>query len=141
MTPDVLPKLLVEIRDDADVDALVAGRVRGFEPAAGDARPKGSYQAFVVLVGLPGDRQLRAPTQRANVVARCYGSTPANAAAVRWAVSNAIQNARPRLHANGLGIYTSMETSGGEQEKDPDTQQPYQELVITALATTVEVGA
>lgn len=138
---DALPKLLTEIRDDDAVDAIVDGRVRGFEPAPGDAKPNGSYQAFVVLVQLSAPRVApRVPAQRATIVTRCYGRTPAEAASLRWAVSNAIHNIGPRVHANGLGIYQSLDETGGEQEKDPDTGQPYQTLVITALATTVAVA-
>lgn len=153
---DVLPKLLNEIRDDPDVDALVEGRVRGFEPAPptfhpdtgallvkGDARQGSAadpYVAFVVLVQLDAPRETRAPIQRPVIVARCYGRTNAEAAALRWAVSDAIHHIGPRLHANGLGIYHSWDAAGGEQEKDPNTQQPFQTLVINGLATTQAVA-
>ena len=153
---DALPKLLIEIRSDDAVDAIVDGRVRGFEPAPptfhpttgallekGDAR-QGSvedpYVAFVVLVQLDAPRDFRSPTQRPVIAARCYGRTPAEAAALRWAVSDAIHQQGPRLYSNGLGIYKSWDAAGGEQEKDPVTQQPYQTLVINALATTVAVA-
>lgn len=138
---NVLPKILNEIRDDPTVDAMTAGRVRGFEPAPGDSKPKGSYQRFVVLVQLDDPRARRSPTQRAIIAARCYGTAPGDAGDLRWAVSNAIHEIGPRIHSNGLGIYLSWEESGGEEEKDPNTQQPYQTIVIHALATTVAVGA
>ena len=139
---DVLPKLLTEIRDDDAVAAIVGTRVRGFEPAPGDAKQgttQDPYQAFVVLVQLDAPRLRRVPVQRATVAARCYGRTPAEAAALRWAVSNAIHLPGARVHANGLGIYQSFDETGGEQEKDPDTAQPLQTLVISALATTQAV--
>lgn len=147
MIPDVLPKLLIEIRDDATVDALVDGRVRGYEPRGasdsyeGDALGPGKYKAFVVLVQLAAARLSRVPVQRVTLAARCYGRTPQEAAELRWAVSNAIHEVGPRLHANGLGIYTSRDESGGDQEQDPITSQPLQTLVITALATTQAVAA
>lgn len=146
MTPDVLPKLLTEIRDDPAVDAIVDGRVRGFEPRGasgsyeGDALGPGSYKAFVVLVQLSSTRDRRLPIQQATIAVRCYGRTPIEAAELRWAVSNAIHAAGPRVFANGLGIYLTFEESGGEQESDPDTRQPLQVLVITATATTVAVA-
>lgn len=157
---DALPKFLIEIRDDPDVDAIAEGRVRGFEPAPqivhpttgaliqkGDARAgtaQDPYIAFVVLVQLDAPRELRAPIQRPVIAARCYGRTHAEAAALRWAVSKAIHPDTgplgPRVHANGLGIYQSFDAAGGEQEKDPNTQQPYQTLVINSMATTQAVA-
>lgn len=146
MTPDVLPKLLIEIRDDAAVDTIVDGRVRGFEPRgksasySGDALGPGFYQAFVVLVQLSAPRDPRLPVQDFTIAARCYGRTHQEAADLRWAVSNAIHAVGPRVYTNGLGVYLTLDTEGGEQERDPDTQQPLQTLVITGTATTVAVA-
>lgn len=139
MIPDVLPKLLIDLRDDPDVDDIVDGRVRGFEPAPGDAKGPGEYQAFVCIVQLDAPRLGRLPVQRPRLAVRCYGRTPQEAAALRWACSNALHNVGPRTYANGLGIYISMDDSGGEQEKDPDTRQPYQVFIVDAFATTQEV--
>lgn len=138
--PDVLPKLLTEIRDDGDVDDIVDGRVRGFEPADGDAKGAGSYKAFVVLVQLAAPRMPRVPVQFARIVARCYGRSHQEAAALRWAVSNAIHLRGARVHGNGLGFYNSLDVEGGVQDKDPDTQQPLQTLVIEVPATTQAVA-
>lgn len=157
---DVLPKLLTEIRDDDAVAAIVGTRVRGFEPAPpvrhpdtgavlekGDARQgttQDPYVAFVVLVQLDAPREKRMPVQRAVIAARCYGRTPAEAASLRWAVSKAVHPSTGprgvRVHANGLGIYQSFDEAGGEQEKDPNTEQPYQTVVIASLATTQAVA-
>lgn len=143
---DVLPKLLIELRDDTDVAAIVDRRVRGFEPAPGDAdfeidaaSEHKFKHAFVVLVQLEALRILRVPVQRPRIVARCYGRTHAEAAALRWACSKAIHLVGPRVHNNGLGIYLSKDDGGGEQEKDPDTQQPLQLLLIDLFATTQAV--
>jgi hypothetical protein len=137
---DPLGSLLVEIRDDVDVDGLVNGRVRGFEPAPGDAQPKGSYKAFVVLVTLsaPPDPQL--PVTFATYGIRAYGSTPQNAWAVWGAVVKAIHETGPRLKASGLGIYKTIVVSGGEQGKDIDTQQPVCEGTVRLIATTQAVA-
>lgn len=154
MVPDVLPKLLIEIREDSSVQAIVGTRVGSPEPAPpiyhpvtkaliepGWARDKGSWVAFVVLVQLAAPRVgPRIPAQRAVVVARCYGRTPQEAAALRWAVSEAIHNLHARTHANGLGIYQSIEEAGGDQQQDPANDQPFQTLTITALATTQAVA-
>lgn len=138
---DPLGKLLTELRDDDGVDALVDGRVRGFEPAAGDAKPKGSYQAFVVISALDSRREPRSPTARWTFGVRCYGSTAQNAMAVYGACSDAINNIGPRLRASdGLGIYISHDIGGGSAERDPDTQQPYVTFTVELHATTVAVA-
>lgn len=138
---DPLGSLLVEIRSDVDVAALVGGRVRGFEPAPGDAKPLGSYQGFVVIVALsvPPDPQL--PVTFATYGIRCYGATPQAAWAVWGAVVKALHEVGPRLKANGLGIYKTIVVSGGEQSKDPDTQQPLVDGTIRLIATTQVVAA
>lgn len=141
MTPDVLPKLLIEIRSDPAVDAIVDGRVRGGEPADGDAKGPGAYQPFVVLVQLTAGRHPRLPVQFPRIVARCYGRTHQEAAVLRWAVSDSIHYGKGRIHSNGLGIYQSSDIEGGEQNTDPDTGQPYETLVIEAPATTQVVTA
>jgi hypothetical protein len=137
---DPLGSLLVEIRSDVDVDALVDGRVRGFEPAPGDAKPAGSYQGFIVIValGVPPDPQL--PVTFATYAIRCYGTTPQNAWAVWGAVVAALHETPPRLKSNGLGIYKTIVIDGGEQGKDPDTQQPVVEGTIRLIATTQAVA-
>jgi hypothetical protein len=139
-SPDALPKFLIEIRDDGDVAAIVDDRVRGFEPAPGDAQGPGSYKAFVVVKQLDAPRIGRLPLQRPRVLVRSYGRTPQEAAALRWACSNAVHYVGPRTYANGLGIYLSKDDAGGEQEKDPDTKQPYQDFVLDAFASTMPVG-
>jgi len=138
--PDVLPKLLIEIRDDTAVDSIVDGAVRGAEPAPGDVQGAGNYRPFVVLVQLAAPRLPRVPVQTARIVARCYGTSHQQAAQLRWAVSNAIHNRGPRVHANGLGIFNSIETEGGEQDTDPDTKQPLSLLFIEVPATTQAVA-
>ena len=138
---DPLGRLLTEVRDDADVSALVSTRVRGFEPAPGDAKPAGSYQAFVVISALSAARETRSPTARWTYGVRCYGSTPQNAMAVYAACSDAIHHIGPRLRASdGLGIYISHDIGGGSAEKDPDTQQPVVIFTVELFATTVAVA-
>lgn len=154
--PDVLPKLLTDIRDDTDVGAIVHDRVRSPEPAPrvvnpstgavidkGDARAGTAadpYVAFVVLIPQVPLRHRTLPVQWTRTVARCYGRTPIEAASLRWAVGKAIHNAGPRVYPNDLGIYASYDVESGEPERDPTTQQPYMELVIEAPATTQAVA-
>jgi hypothetical protein len=137
---DPLGSLLVEIREDVDVDALVDGRVRGFEPAPGDAKPNGSYQGFIVIValGVPPDPQL--PVTFATYGIRCYGATPQAAWAVWGAVVKCVHENPVRVKSNGLGIYKTIVVDGGEQGKDPDTQQPVVTGTVRLIATTQAVA-
>lgn len=138
---DPMGALIVELRSDTDLSSLVSTRVRGFEPASGDAKPAGSYQAFIVLVTLDAPPERRVPIVRATFGATCYGSTAQNASAVYGALVKAIHEIGPRLKSNGLGIYSTAVISGGEQGKDPDTQQPLVHAVISLIATTQAVTA
>lgn len=150
MTPDVPPKILLELRNAATVQAIVGTdangirRIRIDEPQGavgdekGDARGPGSYVAFIVIVQLDAPRiSPRVPVQRAVLAIRCYGRTRQEAAALRWAVSDVLNIAGGREHTNGLHIYQSIETSGGEDQKDPDTKQPYETVVLAAHASTM----
>lgn len=150
---DPLGSLLVEIRDDDDVDALVDERVRGFEPAPdilnpttgavirqGDARGPKEYIPFIVLVTLSAPPEPRVPVTFATYGARCYGVTPQGAWAVYAALVKAIHNIGTRVKANGLGIYQTLVISGGEQDKDPDTKQPVVLATIQLIATTQAVA-
>lgn len=149
MIPNVLPKLIIELREDADVAAIVGDRVRSPNPAPGDADwddldngQRKFKHAFVVLRALSSsDRHLRLPVQFPRYVAGCYGRTYVEAMQLRWAVSNALHNIGPRVHASGLGIYNSFEDGGGEPTPDPDTGQPYEDVVFQTIATTQPVTA
>jgi len=136
---DPLGKLLLELRDDLEVDALVDGRVRGQEPAPGDAMGAGQYKAFVVISTLATPRLPRVPVQRSRYGVRCYGRTPQEAMELYGACSDAIHLIGPRLKSNGLGIYISLDDTGGTASRDPDTQQPLVDFVIELLATTQAV--
>lgn len=141
--PDVLPRIIVELRDDAAVTALVGQRVRGVEPAPGDAaweqfddgRRKYAHN-FVVVTRLDSPRHRSLPVQTVTLGVACYGVDRRKAAELRWACSNALHRAGPRTHANGLGIYQTLEEGGGEQDTDPDTGQPLERFVVQAIATT-----
>jgi hypothetical protein len=132
---DPTGSLITELRTDSDVSDLVGARVRGFEPAPGDAKGPGAYQAFVVVVALAVPPHPRVPITFADYLVRCYGATPQGASAVWGAVVKAVHKVGPRVKTNGLGIYQSAIASGGEQLRDPDTKQPYVEGVIQVIAT------
>lgn len=145
---DVLPKILLELRDDPTVHGIVGDRVRGKQPegpltdqdgrevAPGDVRGPGEYVPFVVLVRLGGPPHPRVPIVTARIAVRCYGRTDREAAVLRNACSRAIHGKGPRTFANGLGIYVSHDVTGGQQDSDPETSQPLETFVIEAVAAT-----
>jgi hypothetical protein len=132
---DVTGYILTTIRDDATVAALTT-RIRGGEPAKGDALGPGSYQRFVVLVRLGAQREKRLPVQEVRIAARCYGLTYQDAAALAGAVSDAIHARGPRISTGGVGIWTSFDDGGEGAGKDPDTDQPMETVVISVNAAT-----
>lgn len=143
MIPDVLPKLLVELREDEAVSAIVGDRVRSPKPSPGDVDwddiedgTRKFKNALIVLGRLSSPRRLQLPVQDARIVVTCLGRTVVEAAELRWAASNAIHNIGPRIHPNGLGIYNSWEDAGGEADSDPDTGQPLERFIVAAIATT-----
>lgn len=146
---DPTGKVVVELRDDPDVDAIVSGRVRGFEPQGataqydGDAHGPGKYKAFVVVTGspiggrLPGMRMV--PVQPARLTVRCYGRTPQEAAALYGACVKAIHGRGPRTYS-GVAFHQSFDETGGTPDKDPDTGQPLVVFVMEVLASTQVVA-
>jgi hypothetical protein len=133
---DPLGRILTEIRDDPTVAALTGARVRGGEPAKGDALGPGSYQPFVVLSRLGTSRLRRAPVQEVRISARCYAVTYQGAAALAGAVSDAIHATGHRISPTSGSIFGSFDDGGGEATKDPDTGQPYESVVIAVNAGT-----
>lgn len=121
---DPMGSLILELRADTDVAALVSTRVRGFEPAPGDARGAGDYQAFIVVSALSVPPHPRVPITFAEYGIRCYGVTPQNAFAVWGAVVKALHQVGPRTKSNGLLVYRTFVLAGGTEDRDPDTKQP-----------------
>jgi hypothetical protein len=128
---DPLGALVTELRNAN----IASGRVRGGEPAEGDAKGAGEYQRFVVLTRLGAIRQHRAPVQEVRIGVRAYGATYQDAAALYGEISDVVDNAGPRL-VGSKAIYQSLDDTGGEASKDPDTGQPYEIGVIALYAGT-----
>lgn len=132
---DPMGRILTEIRDDATVAAITT-RIRGGEPAPGDALGAGEYLPFVVLVRLGTSRLKHVPIAETRIAARCYGVTYQGAAALAGAVSDAIHAKGHRLTVAGVSIFSSFDDGGGEATKDPETAQPYETVVISVGAST-----
>jgi hypothetical protein len=136
MAADPTGSLLVTIRDFPAVAALTSGRVRGGEPGPGDALGAGHYQAFVVLSRLGSLRLPHAPIQGVRLVARCYGVTAQGAAALAGAVSDAIHDRGHRINGSGVAIFSSFDDGGLGADRDPDTSQPLESILIQVGAST-----
>lgn len=127
---DPMGSLIAELRADSSVAAVVGlddrgnRRVRGFEPAPGDADDVGSYKAFIVVTALSVPPHPRVPITFAEYGIRCYGATAQNAWAVWGAAVKALHQVGHRTKSNGLLIYRTLVLSGGQQDRDPDTGQP-----------------
>jgi hypothetical protein len=130
---DPLVALLTTIREDPGVTSLTT-RIRGGEPAPGDATVP--FARFVVLVRLGTARNRNTPVQRVRIAARCYGTTHADAAALYGAVSAAVHAAGPRISPTGIAVFNSWDHAGLGAERDPDTGQPHEDLIIEVIAGT-----
>lgn len=140
---DPVSKLITDLRDDAAVAAIAGAnpsvtvpRVRGQEPATGDAQPAASYRAFVVIVTLGAPRHPQVPVQRARHAVRCYGRTKEEAAALYAAASDVLHARGPRATGAGNVIYVTHDETGGEYSTDPDTGQPLYTCIIETVAGT-----
>ena len=76
----------------------------------------------------------------ATYAVNAYGTTPQNAWAVWGAIVKAFHKVGNRVMANGLGIYQTFVISGGEQDKDPRTEQPVVRGTIRLIATAQAVA-
>lgn len=119
---------------------IASKRVRGGEPAVGDAKPAGSYQRFVVLVHLAGPRLHRTPMAIHRIAVRAYAPTFQDASVLYGEISDVLDNAGPRLSDAGVAIYQSLDDTGGSAEKDPDTGQPYESGVLEVFAGTQAIA-
>ena len=115
---------------------IASKRVRAGEPAVDDAKPAGSFQRFVVLVVLSYQRLHRTPMAIWRIGVRAYSATYQDATVLYGEISDALDNAGPRLSDAGVAVYQSLDDTGGAAEKDPDTDQPYLVGVIEVFAGT-----
>jgi hypothetical protein len=133
-----LGAIIVELRTDVDLRALVGTRVRGYRPqggAEGDVQGAGHYKRFVVVSVLSAPVEPSLPITFAEVGVRAYGTDDTDAWAVWAALVKAIHAVGPRVHTSGLGIYRTAILTGGTQDQDPDTDQPMVTGSFQVIAT------
>jgi hypothetical protein len=148
---NVVGAMITELRDDADVAALVGNRIRHANPLGevhdasgaltydGDAHGSGEYKAFIVLVVLSDPPVRRVPVQYLEVAARCYGVTRQQARELYGAVVKTFHDRGVRVKTNGIGIWRSAMVGGGSDDTDPKTSQPLVVGTIQLIAATVVV--
>lgn len=129
---DVLGKLIVELRDDTAVHAIVSDRVGGPTVAADWA---GTGVAYVKLTRLgPIRRKPRAAMMSGRVLLDAFGRTDQEAAALYGACSDVLSAKGPRRSAGGVAIYLSIEEIGGQYVLDPDSDQPVERSIYVYSA-------
>ena len=137
---DPAGSIIIEARTDPHVTALVGDRVRGPEPAPDDMKGPGDYIAFVTIGTLGAAPERRVPVTFAEYSVSAYGATYQNAWAVWAALTKAFHGRGPRTKANGLGIYATAILDGGQEDEDPQTQQPVVRGTLRVIATVVSVA-
>jgi hypothetical protein len=123
MTLSPVAAAVAELLADNGVKAITT-RIRGVEPAPGDAKGAGSYLPFVVLTIIDQPWQAGTATSTVALGMRCYAATFPAAEALYLACAAVFHRKGPRIAASRLGIYSSTVEGGGTPDKDPDTQQP-----------------
>lgn len=120
--------------------AVIAGaRVRRGDPAPGDLKGDGQYQAFVVLVRLDSARDPRTPTLEVPMTARCYGRNRQEAAALWGAISDGLNNRGPRI-VEGVLVHRTFTPSDSGDTEDPGTKQPMVAGLIRYHVATAAVA-
>ncbi|HET7664603.1 MAG TPA: hypothetical protein VFK56_00660 [Mycobacterium sp.] len=130
---DPLGFLLTSIRDDPTVAAITT-RIRGEEPAQSDEPP------LVLIRTFPITRDRRLPIGRYQYLIQTYGTSYKQAAQLRSAVSDTVQDLEPRVSASGVGIYQSFTETEGQAQLDPDTQWPFHTLIVVVWAATTVIA-
>jgi hypothetical protein len=134
MTIDAVGKIILELRADTAVAAIVGTKVWGQEiPDNIDADPR----PFILVHNLVNVPHSREPLQNSRVSIMAVGLTPRLAAALYVAVSNALHDKGPRHTAGGTAIYRSHEEAGGQPMTDPQTGWPSSTAIYVLQAASI----
>lgn len=124
--------LIAELR----AAGIAGGKVYGAEAPPGVSKAPSGYQRFVVLIRLPAMRFHRTPLQEVRYVVNCYGATYQDAQALYDEVSDALDNAGPRVGASNVALYQSLDEGADQPAADPGTHQPFSPGTIALWAGT-----
>lgn len=143
--------LVIALRDDPAVAAIVSGRVAAGGPdpewPGPDPRP------FVVLVPMTPSRAPFGPGSSRTglvqllVMAKCFGApdekdervAQRTSGELAGAVSDALHDKGPRRFGTRL-LFQSDQVSGGGLTVEPDTRRPYWALMFNVIAAAQAVA-
>lgn len=137
---DPTGQVIAELRAASPVAAIVGDRVRGVEPTTGDRPP------MVIVTRMSGDRDpggsnaRGAGLQEVLFGIKCYGTTPAQAAQLYGACSDALHRRAPRVDASGRAIFSSHDDMSSSSGKDPGTNWPWVDFTARVVAAAEAVA-
>lgn len=138
---NVLGKIIVEVRSDSAVAAIVGDRVFGKAPR-GDV---GDVSFVLIQRYGPITRFPHAPYYTGRLLVDCYGPTGPGGAqiatALYQAVSDVLHGKGYRQSAGGVAVSASYEELGAQAIDDPDTRQPVERSIYIYSAPTAQAGA
>jgi hypothetical protein len=135
-----LAAAVAELLADTPVTTITS-RIRGVEPAPGDALGAGKYQPFVVVSVLDAAPMGHMGVRDVTLGIRCYAATFALAEALALAVEGVFRDKGPRIATSRLGVYHSQVIAGWTPDKDPDTAQPLFHGIVSYPSTIAGVPA
>jgi hypothetical protein len=140
MTLSPLATAVSELLADTAVTAITT-RIRGVEPAPGDALGAGHYQPFVVVSTLDAPWHAGTATSSVTLGLRCYAASHLAAEALALACAAVFHRKAGRIASSRLGIYSSTAAGGPTPDKDVDTGQPLAHLIVTLNVSTQAIPA
>jgi hypothetical protein len=133
-----LGSAIAELQDAVTVSAITT-RIRPVEPGAGDALGAGHYLAFVVVSVLDSRPLGHMGVRETTLGLSCYAATWPLAEVLYLACEGVFLDRQARLGPGRIGVYNSQVVSGGEPDRDPDTQQPLFRGVVSYPTTIAAV--
>lgn len=132
---DPTGSIIVELREDEGVSDWTS-RIRGGEPAPGDAKDPGQWQRFIVVHKLdPGFIDPQVPVQWPRFAVNVYGTSRQDADEGAGLVTVALHHRGPRRGTGDGAIYASHHGGGAGVVLDPDTGQPTATVIVEVVAT------
>ena len=112
--------------------------VYGDDPDPGVMLGPGHYVQWIRVRVLEGPPVPRTPVRKVVLGIQAYDLTEAAARQLGWAVEAVFRDVGARCAASGLGIWHSTIGASGP-DVDPDTKQPYWQIVVNYPTTIAAV--
>lgn len=134
---DPIAAVVAVLNADADVAALVAGRVFGGELPREQVESMPRAAVVVSPAGGPGGRGYQ-DFAKVRVDVDCYGATPRDAWLLHLAVRTALKHLR-RTVAKGVLLHSADVSADGASGRDPETD--WAVTVSSYLVSVAEIAA